>query len=160
MNDKKTEVAQTIEEAVGGPGIPMDIKYSGEKVTTAKHTVAELKTGKAIRTVSDWQIWDVLFEPVSTEMQATLKENKIFPVMLYAGFVIDDTSGKFDKGSYIRSSLMQHFNGRIFETKNTIYILSGAGIRKKVDSKIAFSPKWYSLEKKIMEFLLEKNLIN
>jgi len=83
---------------------------------------------KPIRVVRDW-IWADL-DVSETEAKA-MQEQGFQPVMVYAHYVMHDSSYKFGTGFWVRTTPLIRFTPPcIFETANTVYILIGEGKRK------------------------------
>jgi len=93
-----------------------------------------LRPGKIRRAVRNWQWWDL-----------KLPKNKklprgVLPSIVFANNIIADSSGKYLKRSWIRSSALVEFHEKcIFETKNTFYVLVGEGVRKAVEYRAVVS---------------------
>lgn len=80
--------------------------------------------------VRDW-IWIDLH--VTPAQHAELVRTQRQPVLAYAHTVIYDSSRRWDVGDFVRTSYLHAFHdGFIFQTLNTIYILLGDGVRKRV----------------------------
>ncbi|KGJ89621.1 DUF6957 family protein [Colwellia psychrerythraea] len=93
---------------------------------------------KSICVVKSWMWWD--FE-VTEEQSSLLKQNGQHASLIKADNVIDDETGRFRSGDWVRSSPLVSFTENcIFETQNTVYLLVGKGSRKTVslDTAIAF----------------------
>lgn len=75
--------------------------------------------------VRDWT-WKQ-FE-MSQSGMARLRAIGIYPVMIFADHVVFDGMQRWSEGSYVRTSALVSFReGFIFETRNTAYLLLGAG---------------------------------
>jgi len=80
--------------------------------------------------VRDW-LWIDL--DVSHEQRAALEKTHRQPVILYAHTVIYDSARRRDVGDFVRTSPLYAFqDGFLFQTFNTIYVLLGDGVRKRV----------------------------
>ena len=56
------------------------------------------------------------------------------PLFVFAEKVILDSRGRFDYGNWVRSTMAISFqDGFLFETKNTVYVLMGAGDEKSAN---------------------------
>lgn len=79
--------------------------------------------------VKNW-IWVDLQMPPHTTVQVAGNS----PVMLYAHYVINDSRGRFNRGDWVRSTPLLTFSeGCLFETRNTVYVLTGEGTRKTAE---------------------------
>jgi hypothetical protein len=57
--------------------------------------------------------------------------------LLYAEYVIYDSQGRFRSGDWVRSSpAIAHWEKGMFETRNTVYVLLGAGHAKTVSAEM------------------------
>lgn len=80
--------------------------------------------------VADWQWIDLDITPAQLDELA--KTNRK-PVIIYADTVIYDSRRRWDIGDFVRTSFLCNFeDGFIFQTLNSVYILIGDGIRKRV----------------------------
>jgi hypothetical protein len=62
------------------------------------------------------------------------------PLILFAHNVIFDSERRFDVGNWVRTSMCTSFeDGLIFETRNTVYVLVGAGYEKSASVEEVFS---------------------
>ncbi|MDQ3204050.1 MAG: hypothetical protein M3Q94_18085 [Pseudomonadota bacterium] len=79
--------------------------------------------------VRHWMIWDVML-PESTEQK--VKAQGLEATVLYAQAAVFDSLIKHSLGDSILSGYQSDFDGCIFESKTTIFILAGRGARKHV----------------------------
>lgn len=87
--------------------------------------------------VADWAILDI---EVSARQRKAIADRGLFPALVYALTVIQDSKGRFPPGDWVRTTLAVSFtHGCLFETKNTIYVLMGSGRRLRTDLDIALS---------------------
>ena len=87
--------------------------------------------------VADWAILDI---KVTTRQRKAIIDRGLIPALVYALTVIQDSKGRFSHGDWVRTTVAVSFtHGCLFETKNTIYVLMGAGRRLHTDLEIALS---------------------
>jgi hypothetical protein len=80
--------------------------------------------------VRDWFYVDLLV--TDTELRV-LNEMGFNPSILLSSNVVQDESGRFSAGGWVRSGYLVDFSrGYIFETSNTLYLLMGTGFRKQL----------------------------
>jgi len=79
--------------------------------------------------VRHWLILDVML-PESTEQK--IKAQGLEATVLYAQSAVFDSDNKHAPGDSILSGYLRDFDGCIFESKTTIFILAGRGFRKHV----------------------------
>ncbi|MHC8376430.1 DUF6957 family protein [Pseudomonas sp. MDT1-16] len=79
--------------------------------------------------VRHWLILDVML-PESTEQE--IKAQGLDATVLYAQAAVFDSQNKHSPGDSILSGYQCDFDGCIFESKTTIFILAGRGARKHV----------------------------
>ena len=105
-------------------------------------------TGKYVTVVKFWQWWDIntLDESYSEsdidyfEKEMRAKGIDWPPSMIMADRILATTNPSFEEGHWVRTSPLVKFRDNyLFETKNTIYVLTGPGPRKIVSLKIAIS---------------------
>ncbi|MXI45801.1 hypothetical protein GRW89_04710 [Pseudomonas moraviensis] len=87
--------------------------------------------------VADWVILDL---EVTTRQRTAIAARGLIPALVYALTVIQDSKGRFAPGDWVRSTLEVSLSQNcLFETKNTVYVLMGAGRRLRTDLDIALS---------------------
>lgn len=91
---------------------------------------------KAYCLVEEWTIFRADLTP---EELAKVRAANHLPLFLFAHKVIEDSRGRFQPGDWVRSSMAISFDGIMFETKRTVYVLMGPGHEKKADLKTIFS---------------------
>ncbi|MGE8068854.1 DUF6957 family protein [Pseudomonas sp. NPDC089569] len=74
-----------------------------------------------------WMVLDVML-PESTERE--IKAQGLEATVLYAQTVVFDSQNDHQPGDSVLSDFQSDFDGCIFESKNTIFILAGRGSRK------------------------------
>lgn len=80
--------------------------------------------------VRDW-IW--LDLDVTDAQRAELEKTHRQTVILYAHTVIYDSARRWDVGDFVRTSPLASFEeGFLFKTLNSVYVLLGDGVRKRV----------------------------
>jgi len=97
----------------------------------------ELCPGKPYCSVRQWILVDL---DISDGKNALVTDQGFQPVLLYAHTVVTDSAQRFAPGDWVRSTLLVNLkNNCLFETKNSVYILLGAGSRKTADPDLVFS---------------------
>jgi len=105
-------------------------------------------TEKNVTIVKFWQWWDMktwdesYSEADIAEIEKETRAKGIDwpPSMIMADRILASTNPCFEEGHWVRTSPLVEFRDNyLFETKNTIYVLTGPGPRKKVSPKIAMS---------------------
>lgn len=94
---------------------------------------------KAFSVVKQWILIDLT---VNSDEQEKLTRLGLLPMTLFAHEVVLDSKGRFQPSMWVRSNFGVSFTeGCMFETKNTVYLLWGAGLRKEASVGAAFSMK-------------------
>ncbi|MEH6550097.1 MAG: hypothetical protein V7744_08945 [Pseudomonadales bacterium] len=121
------------------PGAACDLGVRLEELPMAWSLAGEIDLSKSRYAVTEWTIWDV------TDMdrwfgEERLKELK--PVMLWAReIVLADPNGKYTTTDHVRTSFLAELHRNcIFETANSLYILTETGGRRSMELKEAV--KW------------------
>jgi hypothetical protein len=83
--------------------------------------------------------WTIFRADLTTEEIIKVQAANHLPLFLFAHKVIKDSRGRFQPGDWVRSSMAISFDGIMFETKRTLYVLKGPGHEKKADLKTIFS---------------------
>jgi hypothetical protein len=92
---------------------------------------------KVIRAVKNWMWSD--FE-VSEEALGCFQESGIQPAIMFAHYLIWDSSGRWQEGWNVKTTALVSFEENcFFITRNTVYILVGKGHRKNVYPQAAAS---------------------
>ncbi|MNV82583.1 hypothetical protein DOZ80_25090 [Pseudomonas fluorescens] len=131
-------MATTLEE------ITQFLHASGEKVPGWHDTQDELINlveqafpGKPFCLVKQWII---------AELQLTQHEHQklstmgILPTVVYAHEVVRDSRHRFPPGHWVRTNFgVSHEHPFMFETKSTVYLLLGDGLRKQAALSTVFS---------------------
>lgn len=100
-------------------------------------TLAVRAPPKAYCLVEEWTIFRADLTPAElTRVHAA----DHLPLILFAHKVVVDSRARFQPGDWVRSSMCTAFDdGIMFETKNTIYVLMGAGHEQTASLKTIFS---------------------
>ena len=100
---------------------------------------AKMFPGKAFCVVKKWILIDLTVTPVEREKRTSLG---LLPATLFAHEIVLDSKGRFQSGMWVRSNFGKSFTeGCMFETKSTVYLLLGSGLRKEASIGAAFSMK-------------------
>jgi hypothetical protein len=95
--------------------------------------------GKAFCVVKQWILIDLTVTPDEKEKLTNLG---LLPATLFAHEVVLDSKGRFQPSMWVRSNFGVSFSqGCMFETKSTVYLLWGSGLRKEASVGAAFSMK-------------------
>ncbi|WP_202368184.1 DUF6957 family protein [Pseudomonas sp. MWU318] len=84
---------------------------------------------KPFYVVRNWMILDVML-PESAERE--VKTQGLDATVLYAQAAVFDSQNKHSPGDSVLSGYQSDFDGCIFESETTIFILAGRGARKHV----------------------------
>ena len=126
------EVSQLLygagEEVVGWEGSQEDL------ISLA----AKMFPGKAFCVVKQWILIDLTVTPVEREKLTSLG---LLPATLFAHEIVLDSQGRFQPSMWVRSNFGISSHSYMFETKNTVYLLLGSGLRKEASIGTAFSMK-------------------
>ena len=92
--------------------------------------------GKPFCVVRRWILIDLIVTPEETEK---LTQLGLIPATLFAHEVVLDSKGRFEPTMWARSNFGKSFTeGCFFETKDTVYLLLGAGQKKEASSGYCF----------------------
>jgi hypothetical protein len=95
--------------------------------------------GKAFCVVKQWILIDLTVTPAEKDKLTGLG---LLPATLFAHEIVLDSKGRFQPGMWVRSNFGVSFTeGCMFETKKTVYLLLGPGLRKEASIGAAFSMK-------------------
>jgi hypothetical protein len=87
--------------------------------------------------VKDWVLVEL---DIPEESRQQIEAQGFTPQFVHAHEVIEDSAGRFSSGWWVRTSLqLKYENDGFFETKSTIYVLTGDGRHKKLREDIAYS---------------------
>ncbi|MCP3430658.1 DUF6957 family protein [Stutzerimonas stutzeri] len=105
--------------------------------TMAGETILALRDehfpGRQFCLIRNW-IWIDLDLPDAA--RDGMSSMQLQPVMLY-GDVLIDSVGRFDEGDWLRSTPLVSFSqGCLFETRDTVYVLLGHGLRKRAELSV------------------------
>ncbi|WOD12330.1 hypothetical protein RPW65_05575 [Pseudomonas sp. NyZ704] len=127
MDEELTNQIKPYIDLLHGEGAPMlGIDMTEQKAIA----LAEQKCPyKSWCIVKDWVWVDLVRSP---KIMESFQRAGTEPTMLYAHHVINDSRGRFPPGGWVRSSpLLTFSDGCLFETRNTVYVLTGNGKRKE-----------------------------
>ena len=108
-------------------GIPLE--GDGQSDENIVQTAWTANQGRPFYVVRDWLLLDIM---VPSDVEDALKANGLRPTVVYAQTVAYDSRAENSRPGAIRSSFQRVFDGCIFESMNTSFILAGPGIRKYV----------------------------
>lgn len=95
--------------------------------------------GRAFCVVKQWILIDLTVNSAEKEKLTGLG---LLPATLFAHEVVLDSRNRFQPTMWVRSNFGKSFTEDcMFETKNTVYLLWGTGIRKEASIGAAFSMK-------------------
>jgi hypothetical protein len=95
--------------------------------------------GKAFCVVRQWILIDLT---VNYDEKGKLIGLGLLPATLFAHEVVLDSRNRFQPTMWVRSNFGVSFTeGCMFETKSTVYLLWGSGLRKEASIGAAFSMK-------------------
>ena len=125
-----------IQDLLYGAGEPMEGTAMG--VEAAAAYVRERFSDTPFCIVRDW-IW-IDLELVEMGIQM-LRDNQLSPAMLYAHNVVYDSAHRYREiGGYVRTTPLLSFSeGFLFQTRNTMYVLLGKGVRKRATLEVVSS---------------------
>lgn len=134
-----SEFVQELADILYMPGDACDYGCAPEAVKHWFRFAEDLNTGKRIIAVADWTWWDLLFPEEHLELyKIHFTKTQLHPVYLKADNILFDTSGRFQPGCWVRTSLLHKLHHNcVFETRNSHYILVGTGTRKSVSIAMA-----------------------
>ena len=108
------------------PGIDMTWEQARDRVEASNHSV-----WVPYCIVKDW-VWNDL--TLSTAQQEQFRAAGRQPVILYSHSVLYDSARRFDVGDWVRTTPLVSFSeGCFFQTRNTLYVLVGDGLRKQTE---------------------------
>ncbi|WP_204123496.1 hypothetical protein [Pseudomonas sp. 008] len=124
---KKTTVTDTqlLGDLLFGPARTLGGSTLGddELVRLARETFKE----NNFCVVRNWMLLDVMVPP---SIEQKIQAQGLEPTLLYAQVTVFDSTGSFHAGASVVSGYQRDFDGCIFESQNTIFILGGRGSRK------------------------------
>lgn len=92
---------------------------------------------KAYCVVEDWTIFRA---QLSAAELTRVRGAGHLPLFAFAHKVVEDSMSRFQPGDWVRSSMCISYEGDgFFETKNTVYILVGAGHEQSASLRTIFS---------------------
>lgn len=122
-------------ELLKGPGDPR------QGSTDTDEALIELAKSRFPRKpyclVQDWTIFQV---DVTEDERKKIHAAGQQPLVVFAHKVIFDSQRRFDVGDWVRSTMAVSFqDGFLFETRNSVYVLMGAGHEKTASFKTIMS---------------------
>ena len=99
---------------------------------------AKMFPGKAFCVVKQWILIDLTVTPVEREKLTSLG---LLPATLFAHEIVLDSQGRFQPSMWVRSNFGISSHSYMFETKKTVYLLLGPGLKKEASVGAAFSMK-------------------
>ncbi|MBT2371311.1 DUF6957 family protein [Pseudomonas fluorescens] len=122
-------------ELLNGSGDPR--QGSVETQEALIHLVRSRFPRKAYCLVEEWTVFRV---EITSEELIKIHAAAQLPLVLFAHKVILDSQDRFDFGNWVRSTMAISFqDGFLFETRNTVYVLLGAGYEKTASLKTIMS---------------------
>ena len=98
--------------------------------------VATAFPGKAFCVVKRWIFIDLI---VTSEEKEKLTKFGLLPATLFAHEVVLDSKERFQPSMWVRSNFGISSHRYMFETKKTVYLLLGPGLKKEASVGAAFS---------------------
>ncbi|WP_342244725.1 DUF6957 family protein [Pseudomonas sp. OTU5201] len=87
--------------------------------------------------VRDWRWLDLQLDGAALE---EVERSGRRPALIFAETIVFDSRARFRPGHWVRTTLLVSYTeGGLFETRNTVYVLLGAGCRLSADSTIVAS---------------------
>lgn len=117
----------------GGEVVPGWHGAQEELIALAEQTFP----GKPFCLVKQWIIADL---QLTQDEQKKLSSMGILPTVVYAHEVVRDSQHRFPPGHWVRTNFgISHDHPCMFETKSTVYLLLGDGLRKPAALSTVFS---------------------
>lgn len=121
-----SDTLRDVAELLNGEGESL-AGFAGD-VAEAEAMVILRPSWKPYCIVRDWMLIEIA---VTEEFRESLAGDGLQPYVLYASNVLSHSCNKRLTGDWVRSTFQRSFDGSVFETRNTVYILLGEGLRKK-----------------------------
>jgi hypothetical protein len=99
---------------------------------------ADTFPGKAFCVVKQWILIDLTVTPTEKDKLSGLG---LLPATLFAHEIVLDSQNRFQPSMWVRSNFGISSSPYMFETKKTVYLLLGPGLRKEASIGAAFSMK-------------------
>ncbi|WP_223441361.1 DUF6957 family protein [Pseudomonas sp. BF-R-19] len=99
---------------------------------------ADAFPGKAFCVVKQWILIDLTVTPTEKDKLTGLG---LLPATLFAHEIVLDSQNRFQPSMWVRSNFGISSSPYMFETKKTVYLLLGPGLRKEASIGAAFSMK-------------------
>jgi hypothetical protein len=121
-----SDTLRDVVELLNGDGEPL-AGFEGD--ATEAEAMATLRPSwKPYCIVSDWMLIEI---EVTDEFRESLACDGLQPCVRYASNVLSHSFNERLAGDWVRSTFQRSFSdGFVFETRNTVYILMGKGLRK------------------------------
>ncbi len=130
-----TDENEGVDDLLGGPGEPRQGSMDSDEILI--ELVKGLYPRKPYCLVEDWTVFRV---EATEDEQSKIHAAGQLPLIVYAHNVLFDSQRRFDVGDWVRTTFATSFqNGFLFETRNTVYVLKGAGHEKKASLETIFS---------------------
>ena len=122
-------------ELLSGPGEPL--QGSIDTVDALIEMAKSRFPHKPYCLIEDWTIFRIdVTEDELTKIHAASQ----LPLIVFAHNVRFDSERRFDVGDWVRTTFATSFEeGFLFETRNTVYVLAGAGHEKTASSSTIMS---------------------
>ncbi|WP_236168462.1 DUF6957 family protein [Pseudomonas atacamensis] len=123
------------DDLLGGPGELRQGSMDSDE--TLIELVKGLHPRKPYCLVENWTVFRV---EATEDEESKIHAAGQLPLIVYAHNVLFDSQRRFDVGDWVRSTFATSFEGGfLFETRNTVYVLKGAGYEKKASLETIFS---------------------
>lgn len=129
-----SDVIEDPAELFGSPGLLLSGSLNSQEREVREVTARF--PGKPFCLVEDWTIFRADLTP--DELTKVHAANHL-PLFVFAHNVVEDSRGRFQSGDWVRSSMCTSFDGVMFETRNTTYVLMGPGHEQTASLKSIFS---------------------
>lgn len=106
---------------------------------SAEEVIATLALRLSLKAYCLVEEWTIFRADLTPEEIAKVHAANHLPLFIFAHKVVEDSRGRFQPGDWVRSSMAISFDGVMFETKNTVYVLMGDGQERVASLKTIFS---------------------
>lgn len=106
---------------------------------SAEEVIATLALRSSLKAYCLVEEWTIFRADLTPEEIAKVHAANHLPLFVFAHKVVEDSRGRFQPGDWVRSSMAISFDGVMFETKNTVYVLMGDGQERVASLKTIFS---------------------
>jgi len=133
--DSIVTTLEEITQFLHGPG-EITVGWSGAEDELIK-LAEQAFPRKAFCLVKQWIIADL---QLTQDEQRKLSSMGILPAVVYAHEVVQDSRQRYRPGHWVRTNFgISHYHSYMFETKSTVYLLLGDGVRKPAALSTVFS---------------------